>query len=168
MPHSTTEPTRPAVTAYVGLGANLGDAAATLRQAMEALARLPATTLIAQSALYRSAPVDAAGPDFLNAVVALETQLLPLELLAELHRIEAEHGRLRPYRNAPRTLDLDLLVHGNARFDSAVLTVPHPRLHERAFVIVPLAEIAPALDVPGHGVVRSLLEPLRRQRIDRL
>jgi len=134
---------REAVTAYVGVGANLGDPAAAVRTALERLRELPATTLDAQSSLYRTAPVDSSGSDYINAVAKLSTQLTAPELLRELQRIENAAGRERPYRNAPRTLDLDLLMFGSARIESPELQVPHPRMHERAFVLVPLAEVAP-------------------------
>ncbi|MES2991116.1 MAG: 2-amino-4-hydroxy-6-hydroxymethyldihydropteridine diphosphokinase [Pseudomonadota bacterium] len=155
-------------TAYVALGANLGDARAALDAAFLALTRLPGTALRAASSLYRTAPIDSGGPDYLNAVVQLDTTLAPHVLLAALHAIEAAHGRARPYRNAPRTLDLDLLLHGRQRVDEPVLTLPHPRLHERAFVLRPLAEIAPDLLVPGHGRVKALLPHVAGQRVDRL
>lgn len=132
--------------AYVGLGANLGaDLSATLTQAALRLAALPGTSVVALSSVWRSAPVDASGPDFLNAVVALDTTLVPTELLDALQAIEQAHGRERPYRNAPRTLDLDLLLYGDVTLDSPRLTLPHPRLGERAFVLRPLLEIAPEL-----------------------
>jgi 2-amino-4-hydroxy-6-hydroxymethyldihydropteridine diphosphokinase len=136
---------RDAVTAYVGVGANLGDAAGAVRNAIELLRHLPETALVARSSLYRTAPVDSSGPDYVNAVAQLSTRLTAPELLRELQRLENAAGRERPYRNAPRTLDLDLLLFGSARIDSACLQVPHPRMHERAFVLVPLAEIAPGL-----------------------
>ena len=167
MPPSTPE-SAPAASAYIGLGANLGDPGAALREAIETLAELPDSTLLTRSSFYRTAPIDAVGPDFLNAVVHLETRLAPHALLAALQRIEQVHGRQRPYRNAPRTLDLDLLLYGNEIIDTPTLTVPHPRLHERAFVLRPLAEIAPALNIPGRGQVADLLGPLAGQRIDRL
>lgn len=129
--------------AFVALGANLGDAQATVRQAMADLAGLTQTRVTACSSLYRSAPVDAAGPDFINAVVALDTALAPEALLAELQQLELRAGRERAYRNAPRTLDLDLLCHGDTTLESTSLTLPHPRLQERAFVLLPLAEVAP-------------------------
>ena len=157
-----------AVTAYIGLGANLGDAAAALDAAAAALGALPGTTVLARSSTYRTAPVDATGPDYLNAVVALRTGLSPEALLAGLQAIEAAHGRERPYHHAPRTLDLDLLLHGAARVDTPSLVVPHPRLHERAFVLVPLAEIAPDLDVPGRGPVATLVAAVTGQRVERL
>ena len=136
---------RPAVTAYVALGANLGDAAATLRDALHRLDHTPGIRLLKASSLYRSAPIDSSGPDYLNAVAEVSTTLTAPALLAALQAIETAHGRERPYRNAPRTLDLDLLLYGSARIESATLTVPHPRMGERAFVLVPLAEIASEL-----------------------
>lgn len=153
--------------AYIALGANLGDARAVLRAARDAVATLPGSRLVACSSLYRSAPIESSGPDYLNAVLALETPLSPDDLLAALQAIEAAHGRKRPYRNAPRTLDLDLLLHGDTVQDTPTLTLPHPRLHLRAFVLEPLAEIAPALEVPGHGVVADLLPTVAGQGIER-
>jgi 2-amino-4-hydroxy-6-hydroxymethyldihydropteridine diphosphokinase len=134
---------RQPVTAFVGLGANLGDARRALQDALAALGRLPDTTLARASRLYGSAPVDSSGPDYVNAVAQLETRLAAPELLAHLQALEQDAGRERPYRNAPRTLDLDLLLFGDARIDSPVLTVPHPRMRERAFVLLPLQELAP-------------------------
>lgn len=136
---------RDPVVAYVGLGANLGDAQRALRDALAALAALPGTRLLRTSRVYRSAPVDAGGPDYFNAVAQVETGSTAPELLGQLQAIEQAAGRERPYPNAPRTLDLDLLLYGGARIDSARLTVPHPRLRERAFVLLPLRELAPAL-----------------------
>ena len=133
------------VTAYVALGANLGDARATVNAAIEALDHLPQTRLLRASSLYRTAPWEASGPDFINAVAAIETALDAHELLRALQALELQAGRERPYRNAPRTLDLDLLLYGSAIIDQPDLVVPHPRLGERAFVLVPLAEIAPGL-----------------------
>lgn len=131
------------VSAYIGVGANLGDALATVRAALQSLAALPGCTLVAQSSLYRTAPVDSTGPDYVNAVARLDTTLTAPALLRALQQLEYAAGRERPYRNAPRTLDLDVLLYGSARIDSPSLTVPHPRMHQRAFVLVPLAEIAP-------------------------
>ena len=136
---------REPVTAFVGLGANLGDAQQALREALAGIARMPHTTLVRSSRIYRSAPVDAGGPDYLNAVAQVQTRLTPQQLLVQLQALEQAAGRERPYRNAPRTLDLDLLLYGSARVESATLTVPHPRLRERAFVLLPLAELAPEL-----------------------
>lgn len=154
--------------AYIGLGANLGDACGTLMAALDELASRPDTTLSASSSLYRSAPVDADGPDYVNAVARIETSLDPHELLAALHAIEARHGRERPFRNAPRTLDLDLLIHGEHIIDEPALVLPHPRLHQRAFVLAPLAEIEPDLDVPGRGPVGELLRAIVAQPLERL
>jgi 2-amino-4-hydroxy-6-hydroxymethyldihydropteridine diphosphokinase len=136
---------RAPVTAYVGLGANLGEPLAALQRALEGLAALPGTQLVRSSSIYRSAPVDAGGPDYLNAVAQIETALAAPDLLTGLQRLEQDAGRERPHRNAPRTLDLDLLLYGSARIASVALTVPHPRMRERAFVLLPLAELAPDL-----------------------
>jgi 2-amino-4-hydroxy-6-hydroxymethyldihydropteridine diphosphokinase len=136
---------------FVGLGANLGDRRATLLQALDALAQLPSTTLLARSSFYASAPVDAGGPDYLNAVAELRSPLSPRALLAALQAIELRHGRERPAVNAPRTLDLDLLLYGQRCSDDPVLLLPHPRLHLRAFVLEPLAELAPDLLHPVLG-----------------
>ena len=153
---------------FVGLGANLGDARAALAQALEALAALPRTRLVAASPLYRSGPVDATGPDFVNAVAELDTPLTPRELLQALQAIEQAHGRQRPYRNAPRTLDLDLLLYGQRVIDEPGLTVPHPRLHQRAFVLVPLAELAPDLVHPLLGCLQGFRERVADQAVQRL
>lgn len=134
---------RPWVRAYIGLGANLGEAAAMVLQAQDWLHASQGVQVVAHSALYRSAPVDAQGPDFINAVTAIDTSLTAPALLHTLQGLEARAGRERPYRNAPRTLDLDLLLYGDAAIYSAALTVPHPRMEERAFVLRPLAELAP-------------------------
>lgn len=151
--------------AFVGLGANLGDARQALSAAADALRALPRTSDVAVSRHWRSAPIDSSGPDYLNAVASLNTALAPFALLAELQRIERDHGRQRPHRNAPRTLDLDLLLYGDDIIDTAPLTVPHPRLHERAFVLRPLAELAPGLLVPGRGSLQSLLPAVAGQRL---
>ncbi|AOB30317.1 2-amino-4-hydroxy-6-hydroxymethyldihydropteridine pyrophosphokinase [Bordetella sp. H567] len=139
-------------TAYIGLGANLGDGAETLRQALRELAATPGIGECAASPFYRSAPVDASGPDFINAVARLRTTLPPLALLDALQAIEQAHGRERPYRNAPRTLDLDLLIYGDLRLDSPRLTLPHPRMRERAFVLLPLRDLAPGMVLDGAGL----------------
>ena len=131
------------VTAFVALGANLGDAVRTVRAALVALGQVPGVQLERSSSLYRTAPVDSTGPDYINAVAEVSTTLSAPGLLAALQAIENGAGRERPYRNAPRTLDLDLLLYGSARIDSPDLTVPHPRMGTRAFVLVPLVEIAP-------------------------
>ncbi|WP_374674702.1 2-amino-4-hydroxy-6-hydroxymethyldihydropteridine diphosphokinase [Ideonella sp.] len=154
--------------AYVGLGANLGDALAQVRAALDALGEVPQTRLVARSSLYTSAPVDASGPDYVNAVAVLDTALAPHALLAELQDIERRFGRERPYHHAPRTLDLDLLLQGEHRLDTPALQLPHPRLHERAFVLVPLDEVAPGLQLPGLGPVQALLARVAGQRLHRL
>jgi 2-amino-4-hydroxy-6-hydroxymethyldihydropteridine diphosphokinase len=153
---------REPVVAYVALGANLGQPQAALAQAIDALDALPHTRVTARSSLYRTAPVDAGGPDFFNAVVQLSTRLPAPVLLDALQNLEQAAGRERPYRHAPRTLDLDLLLYGDARIDSPRLTVPHPRMHERAFVLVPLHEMAPARVGP------DALAAVAGQRIQRL
>ena len=134
---------RPEVVAYVALGANLGDATAALQTALQRLACTPGLRLVRASRLYRTTPIASTGPDYLNAVAEVLTTLTAPALLATLQAIENAAGRQRPYRNAPRTLDLDLLLYGSASIHSPDLTVPHPRMWERAFVLVPLAEIAP-------------------------
>jgi len=154
--------------AYIGLGANLGDARGALQAAFDALAALPDTELLRRSAIYRSAPIDSSGPDYLNAVAELRTALEPLALLHRLQAIELSQGRERPYRNAPRTLDLDLLLHGQTLIDSPELTLPHPRAHQRAFVLQPLAELAPDLLIPGRGRASELLAAVADQSIERL
>lgn len=155
------EPAAPGVTtAWIGLGANLGDPAAALDQARHALAALPASRLIAVSPVYRSAPVGPPDqPDYLNAAARLDTALAPAALLAALHAIEARAGRVRDgARWGPRTLDLDLLLYGDRVSADPGLILPHPELHRRAFVLVPLADIAPPdLAIPGHGTLAALL-----------
>lgn len=154
--------------AWVGLGANLGDAGATLESALRELDALPHTTLKQRSSLYRSAPVDAVGPDFINAVAVLESGLMAHALLEHLQTIEVRHGRLRPHRNAPRTLDLDLLLFGDAVIATAGLNVPHPRMAARAFVLAPLLEVSPDIVIPGQGLAASLLARLTGQSVIRL
>ena len=153
---------REPVTAYVGLGANLGDPVATVQQALDDLAGLPQTRVTAASDLYRTAPHETEGPAFINAVAALSTGLTAPDLLEALQRLERRAGRERPWRYAPRTLDLDLLLYGDACIDSAGLTVPHPRLAERGFVLVPLAQIA------AHRVSPQTLEAVSGQVVVRL
>ena len=139
-------------TAYIALGSNLGESEDTVRQAINALAGLPQTQLARASSLYRSAPVGHTDqPDFINAVAELSTALAPLDLLAALLALEQQFGRERAFRNAPRTLDLDLLLYDAKIIAEPGLTVPHPRMHQRAFVLAPLVEIAPACVIPGIG-----------------
>ena len=159
--------------AWIGIGANLGDARANVLDAIERLGRTCGVRLVRASSLYRTAPIDSSGDDYVNAVAAVETELAPHALLAALHGIEQAHGRERPYRNAPRTLDLDLLMYGDLVIgDAPTLVVPHPRMHERAFVLVPLAELArdlaPELRIPGRGPLATLLLGVAGQAIERL
>ena len=164
------EPAAPAqgVRACVGLGANLGDARGTVEAALVALAAAPHTHLVARSALYRSAPVEAQGPDFINAVAVVRTSLSAPACLQWLQSLETAHGRERPYRNAPRTLDLDLLLWDDLVLDSPALQLPHPRMHQRAFVLVPLSELLPDLSIPGRGPLRALLADVGGQAIERI
>ena len=134
---------RDPVPAYLALGANLGDARATVRSAIDAIAASAGCQLRQRSSLYRTAPIDAGGPDYINAVIAVTTSLSAPDLLHLLQALELQAGRERPYRNAPRTLDLDILLYGDARMCSPQLVLPHPRMNSRAFVLVPLAQIAP-------------------------
>ena len=155
--------------AFVGLGANLGEPESGVREALGQLDSIPHTRVVKRSSLYRSQPLGyAAQPPFVNAVAQLETGLPAERLLAELHAIEARHGRQRSFPNAPRTLDLDLLLFGNAVIDTGNLKVPHPRMHERAFVLLPLVEIAPEAGVPGRGAAKTLLEKCTNQGLERL
>ncbi len=154
---------------FIALGANLGDPVATVKAAILALRQLPRTQFIAASSLYRTAPVGLKHqPDFINAVVELIAVSPAPTFLQALFEIEARFGRQRSVRNAPRTLDLDLLLYGDLLSDDPQLTLPHPRLHERAFVLAPLAEIAPQLRIPGHGSVGELLLRCADQQIERL
>ena len=153
----------PTVQAFVAIGANLGDAQAAVKAAMDAIGTIERTVVTARSSLYRSAPVDAEGPDFINAVVAVRTGLTAEAFLAELHLLEEQAGRERPFPNAPRTLDLDLLMHGNAIKDTPALSLPHPRMRDRAFVLKPLAEIAPD-KVPRAALARVSSQVIERIR----
>lgn len=156
-------------TAFIALGSNLGDPEAQLRRAFEAIAALPQTQLAAASSLYRSTPVGHADqPDFINAVVQLSTELAPRALLAALLELEQCFGRERSFRNAPRTLDLDLLLYDAQRIAEPGLAVPHPRMHQRAFVLAPLVEIAPDCVIPGIGTAAECLERCGEQDIERL
>lgn len=153
---------RPRITAYIALGANLGDPLAALRRAMDDIAAIKGVKLLKRSSLYRTAPLASSGPDYVNAVIEIQTVLSAPTLLAELQQIEQLAGRERPSRNAPRTLDLDVLTYGDASMDSEALVIPHPRMTERAFVLVPLAEIAP------HRVTAAQLQAVQSQAIERL
>jgi 2-amino-4-hydroxy-6-hydroxymethyldihydropteridine diphosphokinase len=155
------EAVRESVTAYVALGANLGDAVASVRKAIDDVATIDGIALLKRSSLYRSAPLASTGPDYINAVIEISSVLTAPALLAALQRLEEGAGRERPYPNAPRTLDLDLLLYGSGCMDSATLVLPHPRMLERAFVMLPLSEIAPQrvtaaqlLAVQGQAITR--------------
>lgn len=155
--------------AYVGIGANLDDPATQVRRAFAALEAVPGIRVLKRSSLYRSEPLGfRPQPDYVNAVAELDSRLGAADLLAALHAIEAQAGRERSFPNAPRTLDLDLLLYGSERIDQPGLVVPHPRMHERAFVLVPLTEIAPDAALPGVGAARACLERLAGQRVERL
>jgi 2-amino-4-hydroxy-6-hydroxymethyldihydropteridine diphosphokinase len=155
--------------AYIGIGSNLEDPRAQVLGAFDELAEIPQTRVTARSSLYRTAPLGhAAQPDFINAVAAVDTQLSADALLRELQALEARHGRKRSFQNAPRTLDLDLLLFGDARIDEPGLSVPHPRIGERAFVLQPLVEIAPSLNIPGVGSAREQLAACAGQTVERI
>ena len=153
------------ISAYVGIGANLGDPAQTVRSAIAALQELADTRLSASSSLFASAPIDAGGSDFVNAVARIDTGLAAETLLSELQKIEQAFGRERPFRNAPRTLDLDLLLYGQAQIQSSRLEVPHPRMTGRAFVLKPLLELDAAIHIPGKGQAQDFLADVQDQRI---
>jgi 2-amino-4-hydroxy-6-hydroxymethyldihydropteridine diphosphokinase len=158
--------------AFVGLGSNLAHPRRQLARAVRAIARLPRMRVVAVSPNYASAPIgcDTPQPDYVNAVVAVRTALQPRALLAALHSIERRQHRRRdrePKRNASRTLDLDLLLFGRRRISLPTLTVPHPRMHERAFVLRPLADVAAEATIPGRGLARRFLGAVRDQRIAR-
>ncbi|MCI1012514.1 2-amino-4-hydroxy-6-hydroxymethyldihydropteridine diphosphokinase [Herbaspirillum sp. C7C2] len=159
---------RPETLAWIGIGGNLGDARATVEQAIARLTGLPQSRLMHSSSLYRTAPIDSSGDDYVNAVVLVSTTLPALELLHALQAIELQHGRERPYRNAPRTLDLDVLMYGNASIASAELTVPHPRMAQRAFVLAPMLEIDEKVEIPGLGPARPFLDAITDQPVSRL
>lgn len=168
MSASVDTPVNASVSAFVGIGANLGDARANVADAIVRLRGLPGCTLEQVSSLYRTAPIDSSGADYINAVARIGTTLDAEALLQALHGIEQAHGRERPYRNAPRTLDLDLLLYGQRQIASATLQVPHPRLHQRAFVLVPLLELAPDLVIPGLGPARDYAAGVADQGISLL
>jgi 2-amino-4-hydroxy-6-hydroxymethyldihydropteridine diphosphokinase len=154
--------------AFVGIGANLGDARGTVVDALARLGMQTGCRLMASSSLWRTAPIDSSGDDYINAVALLDTDLDAHVLLATLHAIETAHGRERPYRNAPRTLDLDLLLYGDEVINTPALTVPHPRMHERAFVLAPLLEVAPDAVIPGRGRAADCLPDVAGQAIARI
>lgn len=154
--------------AYIGIGANLGDASATVRSAISRLDRMTGSRLLKASSLYSSTPIDSSGDDYVNAVAAIETTLEASALLSCLQAIEQDFGRERPYRNAPRTLDLDLLLYADQCILTETLTVPHPRMSERAFVLLPLLEIAPEIVISGLGPAQAFVTAVAAQGIFRL
>ena len=158
---------KPTTLAYIGLGANLGEARQTLLAAAEELGHTPGITALALSPFYRTAPVDSSGPDYTNAVARVQTSLPAQALLDRLQAIELAHGRERPYRNAPRTLDLDLLLYGEERINTPRLIVPHPRMHERAFVLCPLQDLAPQLRLE-QGTLPELIAACADQQLEKL
>lgn len=157
-----------AVTAYIGLGANLGDAAATVQRALDELDRLPHTRLLARSSLFRTAPIDAGGSDYVNAVAGIETTLSARELLQQLQALEQAHGRERPFPNAPRTLDLDILLYGEESIASADLQIPHPHMTQRAFALIPLLQLDPFITIPGKGPAHRYVADVAGQAIHKL
>lgn len=156
------------IACYIGIGSNLGDARAHVQSALERLAQLPDTQLSAQSSLFRTAPLDAEGEDYINAVARIDTRLSPEQLLHALQTIENDFGRERPYRNAPRTLDLDLLLYGSQTISSASLQVPHPRMTQRAFVLIPLLQIDPFLIIPELGPAHAFVPAVSGQAIEKI
>ena len=158
-----------AVRCYVGLGGNIGEVRQTLHSALAALGDVPGTYLVRASSLWRTAPVGHSDqPDFINAVAAFDSTLAPHALLDALLALEQRFGRKRSFANAPRTLDLDLLLHGSALVSEPFLTLPHPRMHERAFVLAPLIEIDPDCIIPGHGRAADCLARITGQPIEKL
>jgi 2-amino-4-hydroxy-6-hydroxymethyldihydropteridine diphosphokinase len=155
-------------TAFVGIGSNLGDARSHVQHAIEELDRLGKTKISGRSSLFRTAPLDADGDDYVNAVARLETELTALQLLLQLQALEQAAGRQRPYPNAPRTLDLDLLLYGQEQISSEFLTVPHPRMTQRAFVVIPLLQIDPLLVIPGQGPLHMFVPAMAGQSIQKI
>jgi 2-amino-4-hydroxy-6-hydroxymethyldihydropteridine diphosphokinase len=155
--------------AFIGLGSNLEDPRSQLQRAFAELGELPGTCLVAQSSLYRSAPVGYPDqPDFVNAVAKVATSLTPQALLQALLQIEQQHGRERAFRNSPRTLDLDVLLYDDLQLHERGLTIPHPQMHLRAFVLQPLLEIAPDCDIPAVGRAQRALQGCMGQQLERL
>jgi 2-amino-4-hydroxy-6-hydroxymethyldihydropteridine diphosphokinase len=155
--------------AFIALGSNLENPISHVRKAFDELDQLPLSKLLVYSSLYRSAPVGRKDqPDFINAVASIETKLTPYELLSALLNIEKQHGRTREFPNAPRTLDLDILLYDDLKLHQHNLTLPHPRMGERAFVLYPLIEIAPKCHIPGLGVIAELLSACQEQRVERI
>ncbi len=156
------------VTAYIGIGSNLGNATDNVLYALRELNQLASTRLLAQSSLFRTAPIDSSGDDYINAVASVSTSLSAEELLQALLALEQTRGRERPYFNAPRTLDLDLLLYGDAMINTDTLTVPHPRMTSRAFVLIPLLQIDPFIHIPGLGAAHQFAPSVADQAISKL
>jgi len=159
----------PSNRAFIALGSNLENPISQVRQAFDELDQLPSSKLLVYSSLYRSAPVGRLDqPDFINAVAKIETRLSPHELLSALLEIERRHGRTRKFPNAPRTLDLDILLYDDLKCQQHGLTLPHPRISQRAFVLQPLMEIAPDCHIPGYDAIAKLLAACNKQRVERI
>lgn len=156
------------VTAYIGIGSNLGDAEDNVLYALSALDQLATTEVLVQSSLFRTAPIESSGDDYINAVASISTSLPAEELLQALLQLEQTRGRERPYFNAPRTLDLDLLLYGDAVITTDTLTVPHPRMTSRAFVLIPLLQIDPFVHIPGLGAAHQFAPSVADQAISKL
>ena len=156
-------------TVFIGLGSNLDDPRGHILRALQALASLPHTRVLARSSLYRSAPIDyLQQPDFINAVAKLATALSPRALLDALLQLERECGRTREFRNAPRTLDLDVLLYDEMQHHEHGLTIPHAQMHKRAFVLHPLLEIAPDCVIPGVGAAAAALRECANQQLEKI
>lgn len=156
------------VTSYIGIGSNLGDAKGNVERAIQSLDQLPKTALDARSSLFRTAPVEADGDDYINAVARIQTKLPPQELLDALQALELQFGRERPYLNAPRTLDLDILLYGSEVMQTETLAIPHPRLHQRAFALIPLLQLDPFVTIPGHGPAHAFAPNVADQVIQKI
>lgn len=154
--------------AYIGIGSNLGNARANVERAITRLQQLPESRVTAQSSLFQSAPIDADGDDYINAVIGIETPLSASNLLRALQSIETDFGRERPFHHAPRTLDLDLLLYGTQKIATNDLTVPHPGVTQRAFVLIPLLQIDPLISIPGKGPAHNFVPHVAGQTIKKI
>lgn len=159
---------RTRIACHIGIGSNLDDARGNVQRAIVRLGQLPDTRLDAQSSLFRTAPIDAGGDDYVNAVARIDTGLTAVDLLQALQAIEQDFGRERPYRNAPRTLDLDILLYGQQTIASDTLTVPHPRLTQRAFALIPLLQLDPLITIPGQGPAHAFVPGIAGQAIQKI
>lgn len=153
---------------FLGLGGNLGDAKQTIKDAIICLAQNPHVEVISRSCYYKSAPINATGEDFVNSVIAITTDLNPITLLKLCQSVEDTFGRERPFPNAPRTIDIDILTYGEEKHDLPELTIPHPRMTERLFVLLPLLEIEPEISLPKFGLLKDLVSSLSNQRIEKI